>query len=577
MTARVAGGHDRTCAQRWRARAKQCIAKSEISDAERCAGFDSPIDFAREILGIDVWGYEGKPGDSTTTPEGGQREFLELCARYRRVACVSGHKVGKSYGVAILALWAYCSNPNTRVLITANRQDQIDDIIWEAIRQLVDRARDVMGIQIPGQLYDKAAGGMHDRTRYCIIRGRTASTPEAMQGLAADHVWVIVDEASAVKEKIYKAIMGNTAIKNAHVILIGNPTQPAGTFREAFRSRKWTEANPNGYKCLHIDTRFGPNITGNWRNLQEYDPATGGWVPRREPVPALADELFVKQNAADYGADSIEFHIRVTGSFERVDEAAIFSESIIAKATENWAERAVSAEGRVFIGIDPAGHASSGDNTAFCLRRGNVVLHLYEVQALTPDDIVVHIEGLIREFTPEGKQPKPVIMIDGSGPIGQRVVATVRAVAEKTGWIVWNVNVSAAPLRNKIAYHRHRDELWGNARDWIMREGGCFPRHNELIRQLQVAQFYEHEGAGPRGSAQRFIQAKVTPKEDMREVLERSPDLADAFCMCVWTIQGVQQQERIAIESRAATPAQWYADPLDAGPPLRGGGNGLGA
>src|SRR5690606_10821232 len=113
------------------------------------------------------------------TPEGGQRQFLELCARFRRVACVSGHKVSKSFSVAIVALWAYCSNPNTRVLVTANRQDQIEDVIWSAIVQLVDRARDVMGVQIPGQLYDKAAGGLVDRTRNCVIRGRTASTPEA--------------------------------------------------------------------------------------------------------------------------------------------------------------------------------------------------------------------------------------------------------------------------------------------------------------------------------------------------------------------------------------------------------------
>src|SRR5690606_26365647 len=158
------------------------------------------------------------------------------------------------------------------------------------------------------------------------------------------HVWVIVDEASAVKEKIYKAILGNTAIKNAHVILIGNPTNPAGTFREAFRSRKWTESNPDGYKCLHIDSRFGPNFDERWRLMQDFDPVDKVWRPRTGPILALADEAFVRQNAADWGPDSIEFHIRVTGSFERVDESAIFSESIIAKATENWAERAVSAE-----------------------------------------------------------------------------------------------------------------------------------------------------------------------------------------------------------------------------------------
>src|SRR5690606_21762771 len=137
--------------------------------------------------------------------------------------------------------------------------------------------RDVMGVQIPGQVYDKAAGGLVDRTRNCVIRGRTASTPEAMQGHAAEHVWVTVDEASAVKQKSYKAILGNTAIKNAHVILTGNPTNPAGTFREAFRSRKWTESNPDGYKCLHIDSRFGPNFDERWRLMQDFDPVDKVW------------------------------------------------------------------------------------------------------------------------------------------------------------------------------------------------------------------------------------------------------------------------------------------------------------
>src|SRR5690606_1487947 len=100
------------------------------------------------------------------------------------------------------------------------------------------------------------------------------------------------------------------------------------------------------------------------------------------------------------------------------------------------------------------------------------VLELYERQALTPDDIVAHVDGLVELLTVDPKAPPPVVLVDSGGPIGQRVHAKLREAAATRGWRLYAVNVAGPPWRQKVQYHRHRDELWGNARDWVMQEGG---------------------------------------------------------------------------------------------------------
>src|SRR6478735_5267737 len=93
---------------------------------------NDPVGFARDILGITLWSR--------------QIEIVESITKHKRVAVVSGHRLGKSWSLAILAIWFFCSFPKARVVIMAATDRQVNSIIWRAVRQLCRQAR----LPIPG-------------------------------------------------------------------------------------------------------------------------------------------------------------------------------------------------------------------------------------------------------------------------------------------------------------------------------------------------------------------------------------------------------------------------------------------
>lgn len=545
-------------------------ARAALSDAKRCAQFEGdPNGFAAAIFGIETWSLtdEDDP-ECTRDGRGGQRQFLQMCADYRRVSCVSGHRIGKSFGVAILLLWAYCHG--YRAIFTANTEDQVDAVVWHAIGELISRAKDVMGITIPGT--EEGVGGARKGLKHPSnggeLWGIVARKPEALQGLAAPKLLMVVDEASGVEEKYFRALNGNMAAEGAKMVLIGNPTSPIGTFRDSHGPRKWTPSNPTGYRCLWIRTTDSPNITGRWARTQEYVQGVG-WRQRTSRIPALAGPDFVAQCAADYGDDSPEYHIRVTGSFAKIDDLKLFPPTLLATATGRWED--TSAVGRLYIGCDPAGNASSGDNTAFAVRRGLKSLHLGERQAMSEAMIAVHICGLIAEYDGDAKgRLRPCVNVDAQGPIGYKVYQVLRDVGYDNGFDVYPF-LSSQLAWDKQRYYLRRDEGWGRARDWLL-AGGALPANHELLRQLGVAEFTERKGAG-------YGQAVVTPKEQMIETLGRSPDLADAWWLSVWTPaplrgeDGDVPQQPHAEGKAKQTPDYGLSDSEDALDPY--GGHGL--
>lgn len=522
------------------------------SDADRCGRYpNDPIGFARDVLGVSPWSLQD-PGDPDKPRKGGQREFLALCGKYRLVSCVSGHRVGKSFGVAILILWAYCQG--YRVFFTANTEDQVNNVIWKAINILVRRARDVMGITIPGGelIYSSARGGLKHPDGVAEVHGIVARKPEALQGLAGK-ILIVVDEASGLDEKFYEALRGNMAAEDAKMVLIGNPTSASGTFRESHGKLRWTPENPHGYQTLWIESTDSPNITGKWSEEEEF--IDGQWRKRTTKIPNLADETWLAEQVMIYGKDSPQYYVRVVGSFEKIDSLKLIPESLLIIATRRWPD--TDPEGRVFIGVDPAGHESSGDNSALCVRRALKVLEVLEDQSLTPEQILAMILDFARLYADPGRKAlKPVVTIDAGGPIGRDVYKLVREHWEKKDDIrLFPSYASSDPKRYIRECHKHRDELWYNAREWL-KAGGSFAPNRELERQLNVAMLETQKGA-------KFDQVKVTSKEDMREALGRSPDLADAFTLAVWTPTVILQEDQSSPGQRATANLEKYRE-LDA-------------
>lgn len=483
---------------------------------------DDPAAFCREVLGFEPWAK--------------QIEILEAVRDHRRVAVRSGHKVGKSSGAAALALWYWASYPDARVVMTSTTSRQVDQILWRELRMRVARAgrclaciaQDPDGRSIPrpcphstiivddvhtvcGEL---ARTGLKSADFREIV-GFTAREAEAVAGVSGKHLLYIVDEASGVPDVIYEAIEGNRA-GGASILLIGNPTKTSGEHYEAFTKKKHL------YHCITVSSEETPNaISGQCL------------------VPGLAEREWIEEKKLEWGEESPQYKIRVKGVHAENEDGCIFSVHAIVSAEQRWHELALESSerrvyrGRLWLGIDPAGATGTGDESAFCARRGPMVLRLVTMRGLTAEAHTAHALGMIADLEePEDRalETCPVVVIDRSGSIGAELYGTLRArlgtyeaVGAAPPFVLVGVRSSEKPERKPDHYGTLRDELAASTEAWL-REGGAIPEDTKLAAELHALRWVEDQ-------RQRL---KVTPKDELRKMLDRSPDRYDALALAVW-------------------------------------------
>ncbi len=476
---------------------------------------DDPCGFAREVLGVKLWSK--------------QVEILEAIRDHKRVAIKSGHKISKSYTLAVAALWFFCSFPDARVVMSSVTSRQVDAILWRELRKIRARAT----VAIDGDMHELARSGFK-AADFREIVGFTAREAEAVAGISGANLLYLLDEASGIGDDIFEAIEGNRA-GGARVVMTSNPTRTEGEFFEAFTSKAHL------YHTISVSSEETPNA-----------------VEGVEVIPGLAGREWIDEKRLEWGsvdAASGEFvpgplyKVRVLGDFVTNEAGRILSLHAIQQAEERWAD--ASDEGRLHIGVDPAGPGLGGDETSFAIRRGVKVLGLVVRRGLTDDAHLVELLGVIAEHR-RPRDPLPIVVLDREGPIGGTIYGIFRGAAERNGFEVCGVRSSERAIRNKDKFERVRDELWWNLYEWI-RDGGAIPEDAKLSRELHAPMWEETING----------KAKATGKSELRKILERSPDRADSVALAVWTPSTFASTVPTAKpEASAPKPYHGHAAPL---------------
>ena len=468
---------------------------------------EDPCGFAEDVLGVTPWIR--------------QREVLEaLIPERARVACASGQKTGKSTGAAIAALWFYCSFADARVVLTSTTSRQVDQILWRELRMRVLRAKK----PIDGRLAQLARSGLRSDD-FREVHGFTAKEPEAVQGISGTNVLYIVDEASGVPDPIFEALEGNRA-GGARILLIGNPTRTEGTFFDAFHD------SADFYSLHHISSEQTPNVLEGER-----------------VIPGLAEREFIEEKRKEWGVDSPLYKVRILGEFVLSEDGKIISLHSIAEAEGRWHD--IEAEGRLHLGLDPAGPGDGGDETCIAVRRGRKVTRLYTWRGLSEEAHLAHVLGVISKHSAR-REPPAIVTVDREGPIGSRVFGLLRAYADNHPhtFEVCGLRSSDAASREPHIYDRARDELWAWLAKWLRgteedgSDGGAIPEDTKLARELHAPEWKPNLSG----------KLKVTPKKDLRKALGRSPDRADAVALAVWEPAVARPREAPATAPSPPTP-----------------------
>lgn len=198
-----------------------------------------PVAWAQERLGDTLWS--------------GQIRILESVAKNRKTAAATCHEVGKSYNAAIAAAWWLDTHKpgEAYVVTTAPTGTQVKAILWKEIGRAKERG-DLAGKV--NTMEWKMQVGDHIET---VAMGRKPSdyAPTAFQGIHAEFVLLIVDEANGVRGPLWDALDSLMANDDSKVLEIGNPDDPSGEFFDHCKAG-------SGYSVIHISAFDSPNFTG---------------------------------------------------------------------------------------------------------------------------------------------------------------------------------------------------------------------------------------------------------------------------------------------------------------------------
>ena len=424
----------------------------------------------------------GEPGPlEHIRPQPWQREILgEIRDGYKtpgqaiREAVSSGHGIGKSALVSWIILWAMTTHEDTRGVVTANTDGQLKSKTWAELSTWYNRfVAKEMFILTATSLFANEPG--HERTWRIDAIPWSERNTEAFAGLHnhGKRILVVFDEASAIIDKIWEVTEGAMSDADTEKIWVafGNPTRTSGRF----------------YDCFHKFRKY--------------------WTTRKidSRTVDITDKKLISEWQEQWGEDSDFFKVRVRGEFPSASEKQFISQAIVDKAVERVPIPSTYNRLPVVIGVDPAW--TGGDTLEIVMRQGPYYKHLL---SLAKNDNDIHTAGLLARM--EDQYQAAAVFIDAG--FGTGIYSA--GVTMGRNWQL--VKFAGKPLND--AYANKRAEMWGEMKDWLIKEG--------MIEDDQVL---KDDLTGPEAFINLRGKIQLESKDDMKRRGLPSPNKGDALAL----------------------------------------------
>ncbi len=402
-------------------------------------------------------------------------------AQKKGISIMAGQGVGKDTSAAWAILWFLCCFPYPKIPCTAPTAHQLKDVLWAEISKWIrNSSKEGVGLiddiitwnaekcymnqtKKPGSEWFAVA-------RTCNTKASAEEQAETLAGFHEDYQLIVIDEASAVPDPVFKPIEGTlTGICNMALVIF-NPTRSTGF---ALRTH---QADRRDWVTLH-------------------------WSAEESDLVTLDHIEYMKRK---HGSDSNVYRVRVLGLPPKSDDDALIK--------WDWIQDAV---GREFVydagymtkaGIDVGG---GGDKSIYLERRGYEVTEILENRSHDTMAVTGWIAEQLRDLGDNDQSFIDVVGI-GRGPYDR---------LRELGMKVMGVNVSNSAVHPE-RFHRLRDELWWRMREAFEKGEISIPNDDELIGELSVIKFDDATG-----------KIKVESKKDLRRRQLPSPNKADALCL----------------------------------------------
>lgn len=378
-----------------------------------------------------------------------QRRLMRSIAQHPMTAVKACHASGKTAGAAQTAVWWLIRYPRSLVLTTAPTWRQVK-LMWSEIRYALRQQKmpifpepSATGVKIVDQ---------HGSERE--ILGISTNDPQKFRGYHADHVLILVDEATGVLASIWDEIEGIRSGGHVHLAILGNPTVASGKFFEAHHGKErsiW-----NRFTISAFDT---PNFDGI-DTIEQLLALTDDQAQALIKVPYLINPVWVRERYHVWGPKHPSFVSRVLGLFPDQDPHSLYSGLDLDRAaaeeiTEEILQGLRDRKLRIQFGLDVAGPGD--DETVLVARAGEWVLKMAAYPHDPRGDYRGQVLRSIREIQEWAGLPIAAIVVDSTG-IGHNMALHVADV--HPGKVYLNQNGERA-LDSERFVNLKAEQYWG--------------------------------------------------------------------------------------------------------------------
>lgn len=448
---------------------------------------NDPVRFVTEGLRESVWSK--------------QVEILESLRDNKRTAVPACHAPGKSHIAARAIAWWVAVHPaeTVRVVTTATTFRQVRAVLWPHIRKIHTAHN------LPGEVLmtEWKINGIPVADGFSPADHNEA----AVQGIHAEHLLVVVDEAGGISNTIGQALEALMTGGHTRLLLLGNPpTNNIGSWFER-------SCNSHMYNVIPISAYDTPNFTGE---------AVGDWSRN------LVDQSWVDDTIREFGEESAFVQARVFARFPRTTTNVVIPIDWVEAAQTDISD----LEGRIRLGVDVA--ADGGDEFVIARSDG---MHARVIHTSTHNDNAVEVAGTVLDTILKAQEDHE------TRGIGDRVIVKVDAIG--VGWGVssllqeWGkegrhhaevvaVNVAERAHENS-KFLNQRAEMWWALRSLLQPDSEGRQEVTLNIDRRTVAQL-----TAPTYKSNSTGRLQIESKADMKRRGVTSPDRAEALLLAVF-------------------------------------------
>jgi hypothetical protein len=366
----------------------------------------------------------------------------------RWISVRSGHGIGKTADMSVIAIHFLWCFPGAQIGMTANSEQQVEDIF---MKEFYVWARK-LPLFIQNCIVQTSDHIQIEDDEDWFLRAQVArpEKPEALAGLHGKYVLILVDEASGVADKVYEVMKGALTGDNYVVVYFSNPTRNEGEF---FESHK----DGSTYTKLHFNSRHSPIVRDGYVDTME----------NRYPP-----------NGTEH---SDEVKIRVDGEFAGVNEMddkgwiPLFANVVIHFEPEQG-----QIINRGIIAVDPSG--SGKDHTSVGIRDNIYLKEVLNENTSNEKDLARKVETVRDAYNCQSAD----IGIDAFG-VGAKLVANINT---KIGESVNALLTDKPRPGTEDRFVTFKDEMAWAFREWVCNGGIIITNNPEAwLKEMRAVKF----------------------------------------------------------------------------------------